>query len=165
MATFRSFTTSALIVCLMTRRGRGSLLAAEPAVQVEPSGAAVGSSTLEFGIPGRLVFADPHPSNLTSVDLGAPRHALGMTEAESFAQYGYHREHGHGWHNGAAVAAVVLGAAASITGSALLVYANRPECGTNPNEASCSYGTKVVGGAVLAGGIVSMTAGAIMWRR
>jgi tetrahydromethanopterin S-methyltransferase subunit C len=60
---------------------------------------------------------------------------------------------------------VVLGAVASITGAALLVYANRPECRTNELASGCGYGTKVVGGAVLSGGLVSLVVGALTWRR
>jgi hypothetical protein len=60
---------------------------------------------------------------------------------------------------------MVLGAAASITGGAILVYANRPECGTTNRMASgCGYGTKVVGGAVLSAGIVGLLIGALTWR-
>jgi hypothetical protein len=59
---------------------------------------------------------------------------------------------------------MVAGAAASITGAAVLVYANRPECGSNQVASGCGYGTKVVGGAVLTAGIVALVAGALMWR-
>lgn len=78
----------------------------------------------------------------------------------AFAQRGY----GRGWHNGGARAAVILGAAAAIAGAAVLVYANRPDCRSNPSAAGCGYGTKVVGGAMVAGGAVGMVVGAISWR-
>jgi hypothetical protein len=69
-----------------------------------------------------------------------------------------------GGRNGGAAAALVIGAAAAIAGTAVLVYANRPECQTNAFASGCGYGTKVVGGAVLAGGTVGVLAGAMMWR-
>jgi len=71
--------------------------------------------------------------------------------------YGHHR-------NQAALTAIMLGAVGAIAGTAVLVYANRPECGVNPNFSGCGYGTKVVGTSVLAGGVVGIMAGAIMWR-
>ena len=79
-----------------------------------------------------------------------------------FAQRGWYR--GGRRHNGAAQAEMILGAAAAITGAALLTYANRPECSTNALAEGCSYGTKVVGTAVTAGGIVTFLTGAFSWR-
>jgi hypothetical protein len=58
----------------------------------------------------------------------------------------------------------VLGAIATIAGAAVLVYANRPACSANPNAGGCGYGMKVVGGAVLSVGIVSLVIGAVTWR-
>jgi hypothetical protein len=49
-------------------------------------------------------------------------------------------------------------------GTAVLVYANRLECSTNPIANGCGYGTKVIGGAVLSGGIVGLVVGAATWR-
>jgi hypothetical protein len=62
-----------------------------------------------------------------------------------------------------AIAAIMIGAVAAITGTAVLVYANRPECSFTPYAGGCGYGTKVVGTAVLSGGIVSLFVGALMW--
>ena len=85
-------------------------------------------------------------------------------ESSSFAQRGAYRGRGRGGRSGA-VTAIVLGAAASIAGGAILVYANRPECRTTNHTASgCGYGTKVVGGAVLSAGIVGIFVGALTWR-
>jgi hypothetical protein len=72
-----------------------------------------------------------------------------------YPMYHYH-------HNGA-IAAIMVGAAAAITGTAVLVYANRPECSFSPYAGGCGYGTKVVGSAVLSGGIVSLFVGALIW--
>lgn len=86
-------------------------------------------------------------------------------ESSSFAQRGRYRGRGtRGGRNGGAQAAIVLGAVASITGAAVLVYANRPECRTNQVAYGCGYGTKVVGGAVLSAGIFGFVAGALTWR-
>ena len=52
---------------------------------------------------------------------------------------------------------------ATITGAAILVYANRPECRYHEFGSGCGYGTKVVGGAVLSGGVVGLTIGALTW--
>jgi hypothetical protein len=53
---------------------------------------------------------------------------------------------------------------ASITGASVLIYANRPECEWNRYGTGCGYGTKVVGGAVLTGGIAGLLIGALTWR-
>ena len=89
---------------------------------------------------------------------------LMSVQSSSFAQRrGYRGRGGRGGRN-AAVAAIVIGAAASIAGTAILVYANRPECSTHQMANGCGYGTKVVGGAVLSAGIVGIVVGAFMWR-
>src|SRR4029077_11377490 len=62
------------------------------------------------------------------------------------------------------IAALMIGAVAAIAGTAVLVYANRPECTTNQFAGGCGYGTKVVGGAVLSGGVVGLFIGALTWR-
>jgi hypothetical protein len=67
------------------------------------------------------------------------------------------------YHHDGAIAAIMIGAAAAITGTAVLVYANRPECSFSPYAGWCGYGTKVVGTAVLSGGLVSLFVGALIW--
>jgi hypothetical protein len=66
--------------------------------------------------------------------------------------------------NSGAVAAVIIGAAAVITGAAVLAYANRPLCTNNPIADGCGYGPKVVGTAALSGGIIGLFVGALTWR-
>ena len=66
-------------------------------------------------------------------------------------------------HHDSARTAVVLGAIGAIAGTAVLVYANRPECGDAPSAAGCGYGTKVLGGAMLAAGGVGLAVGAASW--
>jgi hypothetical protein len=83
-------------------------------------------------------------------------------ESSTFAQRGYG---GRGGGRNGAVAALLIGATASIAGAAILIYANRPECSATDQMASgCGYGTKVIGGAVLTGGIVALAIGALTWR-
>jgi hypothetical protein len=72
--------------------------------------------------------------------------------------YPYRRRHD------ASIAAIMIGAAAAIAGTAVLVYANRPECATDRIAGGCGYGTKVIGTAVLSGGIVGLFVGALTWR-
>jgi hypothetical protein len=74
------------------------------------------------------------------------------------APYPYRRRHD------GSIAAIMIGAAAAIAGAAVLVYANRPDCTTNAVAGGCGYGTKVVGTAVLSGGIVGLFVGALTWR-
>ena len=66
-------------------------------------------------------------------------------------------------HDGS-IAALMIGAITAIAGTAVLVYANRPECTTNQFAGGCGYGTKVVGGAVLSAGVVGVVVGALTWR-
>ncbi len=66
--------------------------------------------------------------------------------------------------NQGAATAIWLGAVGAIAGTATLIYANRPECGVNPNAGGCGYGTKVIGGSVLASGAVGLIVGAALWR-
>ncbi len=82
--------------------------------------------------------------------------------ASQWGRHGGHR--GGGGRNDGARTAIILGAIGVIAGSAVLVYANRPECGDVPNASGCGYGTKVTGGAVLAAGVVGITVGAATWR-
>jgi hypothetical protein len=71
---------------------------------------------------------------------------------------------GGGGRHDAARAEILLGAVGVIAGTAVLVYANRPECGPNPGANGCGYGTKVAGSAVLSAGIVGLLVGALTWR-
>ena len=85
-------------------------------------------------------------------------------ESSTFAQRrGGFRGRGRGRSEGARTA-VVVGALAAVTGAALLVYANRPECRNNASANACGYGTRVIGGAVLTAGAVGIVAGTVSWR-
>jgi hypothetical protein len=178
-------TTGALIVCLVGSEWSGTLLASErgpgdAASQAVAERSAPGDATATPAAPGvatrdtkatvsRSLFTlddEVLSANLSGDRVFAERWrsavAFGPVESSAYGQRGFRR--GRGRRNGAAQAAIVVGAVAAIAGAALLVYANRPECNTSPSANACGYGTKVVGGAVLTGGIVSVVAGALTWR-
>jgi len=103
-------------------------------------------------------------SSTTTVTTDADRDLLAVSanDTRDAVQYGYGRR--GGGRNQAALTAIMLGAVGAIAGTAVLVYANRPDCNRNPNLGGCGYGTKVVGASVLSGGVVGLMVGAVMWR-
>ena len=161
LKTHRASTTAVLIVCLLGGPSSGILFASdkEPAT---PATASTGGEPL----PGTaefvrsLVASSPH---LLRDDTLIRLPAFAPDESSLYAQRGG-RGRGYGNRRNGAAAAVFLGAAAAIAGTAVLVYANRPECSTIPTASGCGYGTKVVGGAVLSAGVVGLVVGAAMWR-
>jgi len=161
LKTQRASTTAVLIVCLLGGPSSGILFASER----EPSIPATATSTSE-PLPGTtefvrsLVASSPH---LLRTDTLIRLPAVAPYESSLLAQR-RGRGRGYGGRRNGAAAAVFLGAAAAIAGTAVLVYANRPECSTIPTATGCGYGTKVVGGAVLSAGVVGMVVGAAMWR-
>ena len=163
---YRLSTISALIVCLVIAQGNVALFASEPSPAPPTAATAQPIPTIEL-------FADQTPparSLLAISDsaLVSPRVPFTFvpSASEGFAQRGGYKG-GRGREQGrhdSATAALVLGAVASVTGAAILVYANRPECSTNPYRADgCGYGTKVVGGAALGLGVMGFTIAAITW--
>lgn len=191
--THRLSTTGALIVCLVGTQWSGTLFASEQAptsqsvvngtseaqeltsasltAPVSAGEQAAGAtelirSTVEHS---RFTFNDEMfaanaPLGPASGQLWRRTPGFVPVDSSSFAQWGGFRGRGRGGRNGAAQTAIFLGAVASITGAAVLVYANRPECNTNQLASGCGYGTKVVGGAVLSAGIVGLLVGALTWR-
>jgi hypothetical protein len=156
--THRLSTTGALIVCLVGTQWSGPLFASEekPSSSVarsaeQPPRFTLGNDMLAASGPLRAASMQPWHGTLT------------LVPESTFAQRRGYRGRGRGGRNGSA-AAIVLGAAATIAGGAVLVYANRPECSTNPTADGCGYGTKVVGGAVLSAGLVGLVVGAVTWR-
>jgi hypothetical protein len=153
----------ALSVCLVGSGWSDTVFASEPPAPSEvvstpaiSSGltqpfAANQTSRLGIGEQTRRALAMPLSSSMNASPLGV-----------SFAQRGWYR--GGRRRNGAAQAEMILGAVAAITGAAVLTYANRPECSASAQADGCSYGTKVVGTAVTAGGIVTFLTGAFTWR-
>ena len=150
----------ALSVCLVGSGWSDTVFASEssapsevlstPALSSAPTQPLVASQTsrLAIGEQTKRVLSMPM----------APSSQLGV----SYAQRGFYR--GGRRRNGAAQAEMVLGAVAAITGAAVLTYANRPACSADALADGCSYGTKVVGVAVTAGGIATFLTGAITWR-
>jgi hypothetical protein len=139
-------TTAVLLICVLgTQCAVATVLASgEEAVPPRPAPPEVAAALVA---PPRLVI---DPSHFTLAD-----------ESNAFLQRRGFR--GRGRNEGARTA-IVVGTLAAITGAALLVYANRPECRNNVSANACSYGTKVIGGAVLTAGAVGIVAGTVSWR-
>jgi hypothetical protein len=187
--THRLPATGALILCLIGAQWSGTLCASElesSSKDGPPTAAAVetgSDATVADGAAGAMLSSFVRPSSAEPDHLmlnhvafasdgsvagglrvwhGAP--AFRLVESASFADAGQFRGRRSRGRNAGAATVIALGAVASITGAAVLVYANRPECATNRLASGCGYGTKVVGGAVLTGGIVGIVAGALAWR-
>lgn len=152
--------TSALIVCMVGTQWTGTLFASEE----EPSSSEVQAAT-SASVP--LNDDGPATHQLLASIAQASQRTFSFVPAQSnaFAGQIYQgRPYPMTGRRDGSVAALMIGAFASITGAAILVYANRPECGGNQFASGCGYGTKVVGGAVLSGGIVGLFVGALTWR-
>jgi hypothetical protein len=131
----------------------------------ESDGAGAPDSTSAAQAPlvynGQPIASWSSPTTVTT-DAGRELLVIPANDARDTAQYGYGSRRGH--RNQAALTAILLGAVGAIAGTGVLIYANRPECNVNPNLGGCGYGTKVVGGSVLTGGLVGLMVGAVMWR-
>lgn len=155
-------TIGALIACLVSSQWSGTLVASgqEPNTALAPSSQPVGDNTRPSSSIDRPRLTLDYERLAANALAGE---SPAQAESAAFGQRGY-RGRGRGGRNGAAQAAVILGAVAAVAGAAVLVYANRPDCNTNKAADGCGYGTKVVGGAVLTAGIVGVVAGALTWR-
>ena len=182
--THRASTAAAAIVCLLAAPSSEMLFASDDATSrsgsASPSAvsattakedvSAISAATVAGGeqFPGTTAFArsvmDHPPLLLGDATLTARSLAIAPDASSVFAQRGYGRRGSGGRNNSGSAAAMFIGAAAAIAGTALLVYANRPECNMVPTAGGCGYGTKVVGGAVLSAGIVGVIVGAATWR-
>lgn len=156
MAGFRLGTTCALVLCLVAAPLGGRLFAEE-----QGTGAAEPLRPLVLSPPAVLLFGSSTINDAAVDRWRASFHEFPLN-AINEEQRGYRSRRGRG--RGAAAAALMVGAAAAIAGSALLVYANRPECGVNHSASGCGYGTKVAGGSFLAGGVIGVAVGASLWR-
>jgi hypothetical protein len=164
--THRISVTVALIVCLTVGQWSEPVFAStEPSASESPataSSANAASETQQLTAtpPSRLALGDHtlRAMALSSMSMNGSQPVL----ASSYAQWGRYR--GRGRRNGVAQAEMVLGAVATIAGAAVLTYANRPECRAYETADGCSYGTKVVGTAVTAAGLVTFFTGALTWR-
>jgi hypothetical protein len=172
--THRLSTTAALIVCLACAPWSDTIFASEEELSSSEASSSQSVSGLFSRPPstaGRspFTFTDARftvDEPVGAADARAWRSAFNFTPIESsaYAQRRGYRGRGGGGGRSAAITAIALGAAASIAGAAVLVYANRPECRANQAASGCGYGTKVVGGAVLSAGIVGIFVGALTWR-
>jgi len=144
----RTSTIAVVLVCLLGTQGIYATVFAS-------DGDAASGATLPAR-PTVIVPLETHPRLV----IDSSRFTL-ADESSTFAQrrgfFGRSRNEG-------ARTAIVLGTLAAITGAALLVYANRPECSRTAAADACGYGTKVIGGAVLTAGAVGIVAGTISWR-
>ena len=163
----RLSTIGALMVCMVWAPWNGPLFArAGEGID----GARTAATDVTSVAPRFLDSSRPTFSEAASSPLGStarPHGIFDVARAESslFAPQIYRgRPRRARRERNGSVAAIVVGAVASITGAAILVYANRPECRSRPSATGCGYGTKVVGGAVLSGGVVGLTIGALTWR-
>jgi hypothetical protein len=190
--------TGAVIVCLVSTQGNGTLFASEdkcslretpssqsltnstsetlmstsgglaPAISIDehPTGTGLSSTPLpqmesRFTLNAGFFAANPSPGPMAP---GAHRtFNLVPTQSSAFTGQVY-RGRPYRMGRDGSIAAIMIGAAATITGAAILVYANRPDCETHRFAGGCGYGTKVIGGAVLSGGIVGLFVGALTWR-
>jgi hypothetical protein len=134
---------------------------------------AIESTTLFASDPERAASAAQSPLTfhgqpLTAISLHRDDLAItgatvpSASEPNAYTQFGGFRRGRR--RNAGAATAIFLGAAGAIAGTAVLVYANRPECNANPTLGGCGYGTKVAGGAVLSAGLVGIMIGALTWR-
>jgi hypothetical protein len=144
-------TTTLLIVSLIMAPSAPALASDEV-----PSFAAMTTAPLTLN-GHSLAMLGPLDFDRTFADTATPTVPFAL---DGTAQW--YRRGGRGRRH-AAVTAIMLGAVGTIAGTAVLVYANRPDCGTNPNLGGCGYGTKVVGGAVLAAGLAGIFTGALLW--
>lgn len=177
--TYRLSLTAVVIVCLLTStvaasepEGSSSAAASSesvPAIDVGESIADVAAvpdrthaTRGRFSFDMRALHFDTPVSATRFVDKTAPfRFSVG--QIVQGPPYPYPSPPAYHVRHDGSIAAIMIGAAAAITGTAVLVYANRPECTFAPYAGGCGYGTKVVGGAVLAGGVVGLFVGAVTW--
>ena len=158
--THRVSMIGAVIVCLAVAQANVTVSASEAETSVNTE--VVTTTT----VPGEFLMAssEVRPSlKLDAALAAASRFDLESPSANALTGQVY-RGRSRRMNRGGSIAAIMIGAAAVIAGSAVLVYANRPECSTNQFAGGCGYGTKVIGGSVIAGGVVGMAVGALTWR-
>jgi hypothetical protein len=162
--THRFSITGAVIVCLVSSLGNGTLFASDEHPAGGPAPAAAPVSLMERS---QLTFdADGLASNPSLGPLALDSHRTfdsGPAQSSAFAGQVYAGRPYRMNHDGS-IAALMIGSVVAIAGAAVLIYANRPECDINRFAGGCGYGTKVVGGAVLSGGMVGIVVGALTWR-
>jgi len=160
MVRTRRAVTAVLVACLSGAPLSGTVAASEPAPPASPgNGPSIQVDRPTTTSHSPFVLSD---EMLRRSLIESDAREAGVPAA-AYGQWGYHgSRHHHGHDNGAAQAAIILGSAAAIAGTAVLIYANRPECDAFVHSNDC-YGEKVAGGSLLAGGIVSLVLGASLW--
>jgi hypothetical protein len=174
--------TGAVIVCLVSTQWHGTLFASEEerASREAPSSQSLTSTAPETQAStsvelGPAISIDEHSAPTTDLSSALPQmersrftldaRAFNFVPTRSSAFAGQiYRGRPYRMARDGSIAAIMVGAVVAITGAAILVYANRPECDDHRFAGGCGYGTKVVGGAVLSGGVVSLVVGALTWR-
>jgi hypothetical protein len=171
--------TGAVIVCLVSTQWNGTLLASEeersskeaPSSQslTDSSSEARASTSAELAPAERPRFTLNDRDFAANPSLGpvapGPHGTLNFlpTRSRAFAGQIY-QGRPYRMEPDRSLAAIMIGSLIAITGAAILVYANRPDCDFHQFAGGCGYGTKVIGGAVLSGGVVSIVVGALTWR-
>jgi hypothetical protein len=165
--THQLFAIAPLILCFVSAQASAAIVDDGPQSSQAPS--TTPSVETAPTPPNRMRLTIPDDSFTADVlivpgatDIWRPPVPSTTLASSTFGQRGF-RGRGRRDNDGAR-AAIILGAVATIAGTAVLVYANRPDCNTNPTAGGCGYGTKVVGGAVLSAGVVSLLVGALTWR-
>ena len=168
--TTRLSTTVALIVCLVGPHASGVLFAKDHDTTPATNAAAVThASASPATTPQRQLLSTTYEFTTDAAPARAGSLHFTPLDFDAAMQRRYPGRRprdgrGRGSNPGAAIAIVAAGAMASITGSAILIYNNRPECDLNPYGRGCGYGTKVVGGSILTAGLIGMFAGAVALR-
>jgi hypothetical protein len=166
--THRSWMSAAVMLSLVSLQTNAALFAAEDessstetsaSQPVADSTPQTQLTTLSTSLPQAGHLDLTLPASFVSTH---PTFAITPTASSAFAGQIYQGRPYKLNHDGS-IAALMIGAVAAIAGTAVLVYANRPECTTNQLAGGCGYGTKVVGGAVVSAGVVGVVIGAITW--
>jgi len=171
--THRSWISAAVMLSFVSLQTNAVLRAAEDESSLTEISETSASQPVADGTPQTQFAALPTslaPTGHLDLTLPAssfvsthPTFVLTPTASSAFAGQIYQGRPYKLNHDGS-IAALMIGAVAAIAGTAVLVYANRPECSTNQLAGGCGYGTKVVGGAVLSAGGVGVVIGAFTWR-
>jgi hypothetical protein len=165
--THRLSMTAAVIVSFVSVLGNGTLFASDDLTN--------STSNTQISTSEELAPPIEHPRFTLDAGFLAANPSLGLPapDARTFnfvpaepsaAAAQVYRGRPYRIGRGGSIAALMIGTAAAITGAAILVYANRPECDISPSAGGCGYGTKVTGVAVLSGGIAGIFIGALTWR-
>ena len=156
--THRLWMTGAAIVGFVIAHGNATIFASG-----DPTSS---TSDTQLSASGELAPPVEHPRFTLDAGFLAANPSLGFPAQDARLTFAGQIRQGRPYRYGdrnRSIAFLTVGTIGAITGAAILVYANRPECNTNQFAGGCGYGTKVIGGAVLTGGAVGLTIGALTW--